>query len=216
MPASINRRIILRIVAIEKDEKNSSMSSIYLEDKTNFCLPNKRIDALDLVVGKELEPETIEYILNTEVYMAAKGAAVKYLALKLRTSYEISQKLNELGYDDKTIEKVIENLTEIDYLDDYKYAVKFISEKSKLKPKSVKMLSMELKYKGVRDDIIDRAFEEIDLNEDDVAYELLRKKYLRYTSFEEKDINKMRTFLLNRGFSFKQISNAISKFIPDE
>lgn len=204
------------IKSIEKDEKNASMNRVFLEDKSSFCLPKKRIGALNLEEGKELEPETLDYILSTEVYASAKSAAVSFLALKLRTSYEIEHKLTELGYEQDTIERVIESLIEINYIDDYKYAVKYLAEKSKLKPMSSKMLSMELGNKGISRDIISRAIDEFDFDEDSIAYDLLKKKYAKYTSFDEKTINKMRSFLMTRGFNYQQISKAISKFLPDD
>lgn len=204
------------IEAIEVNKNIASMARVYLEDKTSFCLPNKRIATLNLEEGKSITSETLEYILTYEVYDAAKSAAVKHLALKLRTSYEIEQKLSELGYEEEIINKVIINLTEIDYINDFQYAYKYISEKTKLQPKSIKLLSMELSHKGIADDIISGAFEEIDLDEDDVAYDLLKKKYSKYSSFDEKLIQKMRSFLMNRGFDYHQTSKSISKFLPED
>lgn len=203
------------ITSIEVNKNIASMAKVYIDDKISFCLPQKRINALELFVGKNISPETLEFILSYEVYDAAKCSAVKYLTLKLRTSNEINQKLSELGYEEEIINKVIKNLVEIDYINDYQYAIKYITEKTKLQPKSIKMLSMELSYKGISDDIINKALEEIDLDEDNIAYKLLKKKFSKLTSFDEKNIQKMRSFLANRGFSYRQISRAISKFVPD-
>ncbi len=207
---------IMIITSIEVNKNTKSMARVYLDDNTSFCLPLKRISILDLYVNKNLTPETLEFILTYEVYDAAKGAAVNYLALRLRTSSEIKMKLSELGYDEEIINKVIENLDEISYIDDYQYAVKYIKEKTKLQPKSIKMLSMELSYKGISDDIISSAFEEVVLDENSIAFELIRKRFSKQTSFDEKTIHKMRSFLANRGFNYHQISKAISKFLPED
>lgn len=204
------------ITSIEANKNIASMARVHLDDNTSFCLPQKRIIILNLEEGKTITPETLEYILTYEVYDAAKSAAVKHLALKLRTSYEIKQKLSELGYEEVIIDKVIENLIDIDYINDYQYAIKYISEKTKLQPKSIKILSMELSYKGIPNDIICKAFEEIDLDEDDITYELIKKRFSKYTDFDEKLIHKMRSFLINRGFNYQQISKAISRFLPED
>lgn len=204
------------ITSIEVNKNITSMAKVYVDNTVSFCLPQKRIKALDLYKDKNITPETLEFILTYEVYDAAKCSAVKYLTLKLRTSYEINQKLTELGYDEETINKVIENLIEIDYINDYQYAIKYIKEKTKLQPKSIKMLSMELSYKGISDDIINKAFEEINLDEDNIAYNLIKKKFSKITSFDEKTIQKMRSFLANRGFNYQQISRAISEFISND
>lgn len=204
------------VTSIEVNKNNSKMARVHLADNTSFCLPQKRIDILNLNEGKTISEGTLEFILTHEVYGSAKSAAVNYLALKLRTSFEINEKLSQLGYEEETINKVIENLFEIDYINDYKYAIKYISEKTKLQPKSIKMLSMELSHKGISDDIICRVFEENVLDEHNIAYELLKKRFSKYTSFDEKLINKMRSFLINRGFNYQQISKVISEFIPED
>ncbi len=206
----------MRITAIEKNEKVSSMAAVILDNNITFCLPKKRIELLELKEGKNITEETLNYILDTEIYAAARSAAVSFLAMKLRTAYEVSQKLSDMGYGEAIIEKVIDNLKEINYIDDYNYACKYISEKSKLKPKSVKLLSMELKQKGITDDIINNTFENFELDEGEVALELLRKRFSKYTAFDEKMIQKMKTFLAGRGFSYSQISKAVTEFLPDE
>lgn len=206
----------MRITAIEKNEKVSSMAAVILDNNITFCLPKKRIELLELKEGKNITEETLNYILDTEIYAAARSAAVSFLAMKLRTAYEVSQKLSDMGYGEATIEKVIDNLKEINYIDDYNYACKYISEKSKLKPKSVKLLSMELKQKGITDDIINNTFENFELDEGEVALELLRKRFSKYTVLDEKMIQKMKTFLAGRGFSYSQISKAVTEFLPDE
>lgn len=203
------------ITSIEGDKNAPSMARVYIDDDFAFCLPQNRVELLKLTEGGAISEETLDYIVNTEVYAAAKSAAVKFLALKLRTSYEIRQKLSQLGYDEDTAERVVENLTEINYINDYNYALKYIKEKTKLKPKSVKLLSMELAQKGISDDIIQNVSEELEIDENDVAYELLVKKYSKYAAFDEKQVLKMKTFLLNKGFSYSQISRALSKFLPD-
>jgi regulatory protein len=206
----------MRITAIEKNEKAASMATVFIDSNITFCLPIKRIELLELKEGKDISEVTLNYILQTEVYAAAKSAAVSFLAMKLRTAYEVVQKLSGMGYEDGTIEKVIDNLKEINYIDDLNYTRRYISEKSKLKPKSKKLLSIELSQRGIPDDIISTALEELELDEGEVALELLRKKYSRYSEFDEKLILKMKAFLMGRGFSYSQISKAVSSFVPDE
>ncbi len=206
----------MRITSIEKSNKNKSMASICIDNKQEFVLPLKRIDALNLTIDKAIEPETLDYILKYEVYAAAKNSAVKFLSLKLRTSFEVKEKLIELGYEDNTISQVINDLTEIDYINDYKYATKYISEKTKLKPKAIKLMEMELDNKGIPNEIINSVIEELNPDDDLVALELLKKRYSKYSEYDENLIKKMKSYLAGRGFSYNQISKAISKYLPED
>lgn len=203
------------ITSIEVNKNASSMAQVYMDNDVCFCLPIKRIQALNLYESADIAQETLEYIMKYEVYDTAKSAAVKLLSFKLRTSYEITQKLLELGYDEEIISRVIESLVEIEYIDDYKYTRKYISEKMKLQPKSMKMLSMELSYKGIPDYIINSVLEGLDIDENNVALGLLNKKFAKQNNFDEKAIRKMKLFLANKGFSYSQINKAIGEFLPD-
>ena len=211
-----NTEAVMRITSIEKSNKNKSMASVCIDNKQEFVLPLKRIDALNLTIDKVIEQETLDYILKYEVYAAAKNSAVKFLSLKLRTSYEVKEKLSEFGYEENTISQVIKDLTEIDYINDYKYASKYISEKTKLKPKSIKLLEMELENKGIPNDIINSVIEELNPDDDQIAMELLKKRYYKYSEYDEILIKKMKSYLASRGFSYNQISKAISKYLPED
>lgn len=205
----------MKITSIEINEKNKSFARVEVDDSIYFCMTKKRLSELSLEAGSEIEPERLDYLLTTEVYAAAKSAAVSYLSLKLRTVFEVSQKLAEIGFDEEIIDKVIQDLVQIEYLDDGKYTEKFISEKTRLKPMSAKMLAMELKFRGIPQDIIVNALENFDIDDENTAYGLLKKKYSYCHQFDEKTIQKMRSFLINRGFSFEQTSKAITRLISD-
>jgi regulatory protein len=201
--------------SIDINENNKTFATVYLGNRINFCLPTKRIKELDIAEGKYISDETVQYILTCEVYSASKAAAVKFISTKLRTVRETRTRLEEIGFDGNTIEKVINDLLEIDYLNDYKYAVSFISDRKKLKPMSSKAITYELEYRGITNNVIETALSEIALSDDDTAYALISKKFAKYLSYDEKLITKMRTFLMSRGFNYSQVSKAISKFISE-
>lgn len=204
------------IISMEKNQKVSTVVRVVLDNNISFSLPKKRIELLELKEGDTLSEETLNYILDTEVYAAARSAAVGFLAMKLRSSFEVTQRLLDMGYEEAVTEKVIENLREINYIDDLNYCRKYISEKTKLKPKSSRLLAMELSLKGIPENVIETVLEECSLDENQLALELLRKRYSRFTSFDDKLIQKMRAFLMGRGFSYSQISKAISTFLPQD
>ncbi|OPX43195.1 regulatory protein RecX [Ruminiclostridium hungatei] len=206
----------MKIISIEKNQKVSSVCTVLLDNNISFSLPKKRIELLELKEGSSLSEETLNYILDTEVYAAARSAAVSFLAMKLRSSWEVSQRLFDMGYEEVVVERVIESLREIGYIDDLDYSRKYISEKTKLKPKASRLLAMELSRRGIPENIIETALDECALDESRLALELLRKRYSRFTYFDDKLIQKMKAFLTGRGFSYSQVSKAISSFLPEE
>lgn len=203
----------MKVVSITTNDKVKSHAQVTLEGGIQFCLPLKRLSILDITEGCYIDDSRIQYIIEYEVYAAAKADAVKHMATKMRTCYEVEQKLLQLGYEEDCISRVIHDLREINYLDDLKYATSFVSDRNKLKPTSSRLMRMELKYRGIEDSIIDKAMSEQEQQDEDVAYTLLIKKYSKYTDFDDKLIIKMKNFLAARGFEYSQIASAVEKFV---
>ena len=203
----------MKVVSITTNDRVKSHAQVTLEGGTQFCLPLKRLSILDITEGCHIDDSRIQYIIDYEVYAAAKADAVKYIATKMRTCYEVEKKLFQLGYEENCISRVVEDLIEINYLDDLKYANCFISDRNKLKPTSSRLMRMELKHRGIEDSIIDIAMSGQEQQDENVAYTFLQKKYSKYTDFDDKLILKMKNFLAARGFEYSQISYAVEKFI---
>ena len=110
----------------------------------------------------------------------------------------------------------IEELKSMGYLNDMIYAQKFVYERIKLKPKSKKALSFELKSKGISEDIIETVLNDIDYDEDVVIERLLRKRFRKYDLADSKITKKAYSFLMHRGFNFEDIKRVINKIIIEE
>ncbi len=203
----------MKVVSITTIEKVKSHAQVTLEGGKQFCLPLKRLSILDITEGCQIDDSRVQYIIDYEVYAAAKADAVKHIATKMRTCYEVEQKLFQLGYEEDCISRVIEDLIEINYLDDLKYSNCFISDRNKLRPTSSRLMRMELKHRGIEDSIIDQALSGQEQQDENVAYTLLKKKYSKYTDFDDKLILKMKNFLAARGFEYSQISSAVERLI---
>lgn len=85
-----------------------------------------------------------------------KDMALKYLAYRDHTVYEMSKHLKEKEFDQTEIDKVISDLLELKYLDDYNYCRKYMPY-SAGKGKGKEKIKLELVHKGVDRQIIDKA-----------------------------------------------------------
>lgn len=204
------------ITSVEESKNSKDILLVYIDGSYSFSISREDYISLNLYEEKELTEEDVEYIKITVNVRAAKYAAVKYLSLKRRSSGEVYGKLRREGYDSDVIEKAIEELQDMGYINDRVYARKFVNDRIKLKPKSVRMLKMELQNKGIEDEIIDEVLREVDQDDEEIALRLISKKFGRYDLRDEKVQKKAYTFLCGRGFSYHLASKVINRIINEK
>lgn len=201
---------MLEITSVRPNKKKKMMS-IYIDGHFGFSMLEDDYLSLNIYEKKEITQEEIDHIKNVVNFRSAKSAAVKYLALRLRTEAEVSSKLKSDGFESETVKRVVEELKSMGYINDEIYAQKYIYDRSKLKPQSKKLLRMDLKRKGVSDQIIDSVLGDWEIDELSLAESLIRRKFGKYDLEDEKIIRRVYSFLYHRGFDFDVIQEAIKR-----
>ncbi|MCX7843381.1 MAG: recombination regulator RecX [Clostridia bacterium] len=197
------------ITSIERHKKNKDKLLVYIDNSYSFSIQEEDYLRLNLHDKCEITQDEIRNIKNNINFKNAKSTAVKYLALRLRSGWEVAMKLAAEGYDSEVVERVVEELRSIGYINDKIYAQKYIFDRSKLKPKSKKMLKLELEQKGVSSGIIEEVLSDWEIDEVSVAEGLIRRKFGKYNLKDEKVFKKIQAFLHHRGFSFEVIDAAV-------
>ncbi|HEY9060466.1 MAG TPA: regulatory protein RecX [Pseudobacteroides sp.] len=170
---------------------------------------------LNLYEKEEITKEEFDYINHKINFRNAKSMAIRFVSLKMRSEKEIYNRLRDEGFDEGTVLKVIEELTTMGYINDLLYAGKFVQDRCKLKPKSLKMLRFELRNKGISDSIIEEVLDKVDIDESAIAEGLVRKKFGKYDFNDEKIIKKVYYFLRHRGYSSEIIESVLKNFKQD-
>lgn len=134
-----------------------------------------------------------------------KKRAVKYamhlLQKKDYTVKELTAKLLQAGYTENSAAHALEYVSSYGYVDDRKYAVRYLETFSDRK--SMKKMQMELRQKGISDDIFAEAREEADMeDEEDTLRYFAEKKARSLDLSQEKDRQKLLRYLVGRGYSF--------------
>jgi regulatory protein len=81
-------------------------------------------------------------------------AAAAFLAVRSRSVDETRKRLVHLGYPPAIVERVLERLVEIGYLDDLDFARTWVESRDRARPRGAVALRRELGRKGVPDDVI--------------------------------------------------------------
>ena len=120
--------------------------------------------------------------------------ALNFIKFRPRSVFEIEQKLKTKRISDKETKSTITVLKKNKLLDDKEFAKMWVRDRNTLRPSGSFLLKLELKKKGIADDII----EEILMAQTDEP--LARKALESKSRYREADFQKKAAFLARRGF----------------
>lgn len=201
----------MQITLVQRNKINKDMLSIYIDGEFSFTITEQDYFSLNLYEKMDLTKEEIQNIIHTVNSRSAKAKAVKYLAMKLRSEMEMRKKLEADNYHSETVEGVIEELKAMGYINDKIYAQKYVFDRSKLKPKSKRMLKYELINKGIAEETANEVLSEWEMDDNEIAETLARKKFGKYDLDDDKVRRKLQSFLSHRGYSCETINNVIGR-----
>ena len=204
------------ITAITQQKNNKDRYSVFIDDNFAFGLIMQDIVYFKLKQGEEISQEKYDFIQNELIYIQAQDIALHYIAYKMRTEQKVRKKLFEKEYTEYIIERVIHFLIEYHYIDDMKYCKSYIKQRLQCNPKGVYVLKMELKQRGIKQSIIDKAIENSDVDELNDAIKLLQKKCLYLDDIDEKNKKRLFAFLQRRGYSYDIIKEAFAYVTKNE
>ncbi|USD41571.1 recombination regulator RecX [Vibrio sp. SCSIO 43135] len=149
------------------------------------------------------------YYRNTPPTLSSKEAAIQLLSRRDHGEYELQQKLALKGYDDDAIEEALRFCADHNYLDDLRYAKSQIRQHV-YKGHGERRIRQELNQKRVSESTIDEAFSEEPQDWFELAKAAAEKKFKGIKAQDQKEYAKQVRFLQYRGYSFDQISYALS------
>lgn len=198
-----------KIVAIEPQQKNPQRVNIYLDGEFAFGLA--RITAGWLKVGQELTEEKIASLLAEDANEIAYQKALHFLSYRPRSSAEVRQNLLKRGISEELVEETLDRLQRLGLINDLEFARTWVDNRNTFQPRSKSALRMELRRKGLSDEIFQPVLDE-QVDEDALALEAARKYARRLAGLEWAGFRqKLGGFLARRGFSYTTLSPVVSK-----
>lgn len=204
------------VTAITQQKNNKDRYSVFIDDNFAFGLIMQDIVYFKLKQGEEITQEKYDFIQNELIYIQAQNTALHYIGYKMRTEQEVRKKLFEKEYTEYIIERVINFLIKYQYIDDMKYSESYIKQRLQYNPKGIYVLKMELKQRGVKQNIIDKAVENMNIDELSDAIKLLQKKCFYLDDIDEKNKKRLFAFLQRRGYSYDIIKEAFAYVTKNE
>ena len=144
--------------------------------------------------------------------------ATYYLSFKSRTEHEIKTYLAKKGYEDTTIDKVLEKLSYYGFTDDRQYAINYIANAIEAKKKSADTVKLELMKRGISSEIIEDCIPvfSYDINLE-TAKRIGKKYFYRKSNLPYKQLkNKLSQLLAQRRFTREIIDDCLNYLDRDE
>lgn len=160
-----------------------------------------------LRIGQELTPQGLADLTTHATYDRAYMNAINLLARRQRSVWEMETYLKRKGYDHNTINKILDELSKRELLDDKKFAEAWVSTRRLLKSVSKRRLVQELQQKKISADIISATLAADEADESAVLRDLIQKKR---SQSRYQDNDKLIPYLLRQGFNYDDVRSAIA------
>lgn len=197
-----------KITALEVQKRNPNRVNIHLDGEFAFGLA--RIVAAWLRVGQELSEEKIEQLQAEDARERAFQQAMLFLSYRARSESEIRQNLRKHEIPDAVIEQTLERLRQDGLANDDQFARAWVENRSTFRPRSRRLMAMELRQKGLKDEAVSAAVADVD--DAALAYEAAQKKVARYKDLEWNEFRKkLSDFLARRGFSYSVVAPVVTR-----
>ena len=193
-----------------KPQKNGKRVNVYLDGRFGFGIDLENFISLGLKEGKIYQDDEINEIIKKALFQKTLDKLLRFAGLRPR-----SQKEFELWFKKKKIheslhDELLSKLKKFDLLDDYKFSLWWIDQRSAFKPRGKRALKYELFNKGIDKDTIERVLSEKNINEEKIAGDLLEKnayKWKKYKGLEQKQ--KKSRFLISKGIDWETIKRVL-------
>ena len=141
---------------------------------------------------------------DPESFKKAKAHALQYLSYRDRSKWELNQYLCKKEHSPSVIQKTLDYLAELNYVDDQRFALQWGQYKINKNKLGKYRLYLELLGKGVNKEIIEDILSTLyEKNpEMELAVQCARKKWVTLKSFQEKKKKRLLVqYLQRKGFS---------------
>lgn len=198
-----------KITALRVGKGRKKRVNVFLDDRFAFSLEAEVVIKEGLQVGQELSASQIEALARSDHFHRCLNAATHYLGYRPRSVFEVRERLQRRGFDDNTIGVVIAKLKEQGLVDDLAFAQFWKENRDSFSPRSQWLTKLELRQKGVADDIIDQV---IKIDDDDSAYRAALSKARRLPRSDYQDFRRrLGEYLKRRGFGYGVINLTVER-----
>jgi regulatory protein len=197
------------ITALRLNDRKKHVN-IFIDGSFSFSISGEIAATSGIKVGQHLSVEQIERLKEADLSQKCFGAALNYLSYRPRSEAEIRQRLHRRGFNDDVVDKVIIGLKERKLVDDVAFAQYWRDNRLSFRPRSRRLINLELRQKGVTTEIASEVVEGLD--DESAAYEVGLKKARTLSGLDYREFHRyLADHLRRRGFDYETIHAAVTR-----
>ncbi|KXT79346.1 recombination regulator RecX [Streptococcus sp. DD13] len=201
---------------ITKLEKKKRLYLLELDGSEKHYITEDTLVRYFLSKDKEVTQEEIKVILSFSNFSYGKNLALYHLSFQQRTEKEVRDYLTKKEIDHSSIDTIIANLKQENWIDDLKYCHSYIRQNLSSGNKGPYVLVQKLQQKGIAKGLAQEAVSEYTFSE--LALRLAQKKLQQYQYKLPRQAlqTKIQLGLQQGGFAQQDIQEALSQLTIDE
>ncbi|MEX0721915.1 MAG: RecX family transcriptional regulator [Balneolaceae bacterium] len=200
LPASIS--------GIQVQKKNKSRFSLFIEDEFLIGVSDAVLTRFNIYKGVEITPSLFHQILEAEDKWAAREYMFRILSRRDHSRKELKTKAYKKGFSGDFVDEILDELEQKEYIDDFKFAFKYASDKFEFNEWGPYKIKTELFKKGISNKVIEavinKTFEKDKINENLEKLVLKKKKRFQRVPAEKRR-KKVFDFLMRKGYDSSSI-----------
>ncbi|MDP3994216.1 MAG: RecX family transcriptional regulator [bacterium] len=193
-----------------KPQKNGRRLNIYIDDEFSFGIDLENFVNVGLKVDQTLSENKVKEIIKKAEFQKTLDKLLRFATLRPRSEKEINNWLKKKKVHESLCDNLLKKLKLLKFLDDKKFAYWWVDQRINFRPKSKRVLSLELRNKGIDNEIVREVLEEANIDEEKIARELLEKKAYKWHALpRHRAGQKMSEYLAGKGFGWDTINSVV-------
>jgi regulatory protein len=188
--------------------KNKRRVNVYLDG--TFALGLVDTIAAGLRVGQVLSDEESDDLRRRDAAEQAYEQALRFLGYRPRSTDEVRRYLAGKQVPEDLVAQSVDRLAGAGLLDDHAFARFWVENRESFRPRGTLALRYELRRKGVSDEAIEAAIQEVD--EADGAYQAARAQARRLAHVDRGTFHRrLAGYLGRRGYSYEIVRETVER-----
>jgi len=199
-----------KITEIRASKNSGKRVNIYVDDQFALTIDLETAIKEKLRIAMEIDESRIEELKIKDQINRCYNAAIRLLGYRQRSEYELRDKLVHRGFNRGIVNPVIDKLIKQGLVDDETFAKYWAENRETFSPRSRYLTALELRKKGVAEEVIKETVVKID--DEESAYRTALNRVERLHVSNRKDLQRrLGDFLRRRGFDYETINRTINK-----
>jgi regulatory protein len=183
---------------------------VYVDGEAALELGRELAVERDVRPGRTLSQGELYALADEQARRASREAALRLLAYRPRSERELRDRLARKGFRRPIVAETVGRMRELGYLNDAEFARFYTDTRQASRPRSQRIVRLELRQRGVAQELAEEATEAID--DEEAAYRAASRRGallrgLDYQPFRER----LGGFLTRRGFSYEVARRTVDR-----